>query len=253
MSNITVYGWISAGEYMMEDRSGGLTQFEFEITHRCNKNCKLCDHRIATSDYHMTLEDYDYVIERIGDTSNIVSVLIIGGEPTVHPDLGEFVTRILKDIPNATVTIYTNGRFLYRWYQILPAKRVGWLISEYPGWNDEVIKEYASKSNVRVYKFAGAFWDPYVDPDLSDTEAKEARQKCLFVCRVLGRRLYDCCLSEPLEREMHIDGISVPFTENWREDIKKLETWRACKHCFRAGSINDRGTMYDKRRNRHDE
>ena len=26
-------------------------RLELEITHRCNKNCPLCDHRIASSDY----------------------------------------------------------------------------------------------------------------------------------------------------------------------------------------------------------
>lgn len=233
----------------MQDRSKNLTQIDLEITHSCNKGCKLCDHRIHTSDYEMSLGDYMYIVANVGFTSKFKSVFIIGGEPTCHTHFEELINRVKQDFKGCEITIQTNGRLLPKFYHI---KDVQWVISEYPGWNDEVIKEYEGGSNVRVYRFGGGFWDTYEDPNLSDEDAKQVRDKCLFTMRVLGRKLYDCCLSEGIERDLNTPPVHVPFTYNWREDIKAIQTYHACKHCFRAAAILKTGKMYDKRTKRHD-
>ena len=153
------------------------------------------------------------------------------------------------DFPNAEIIVQTNGKLLPFFYD----SSITWLLSEYPGWNDQIIKDYEGAPNVKVYRFNGMFWDISTDPDLSDADAKKARADCLFLCRVIGRNLYDCCLSEGIEREFKTEPVHVPFTENWREDIRTIETWKACKHCFRAATILESGTMYGKRTRRHDD
>ena len=75
-------------------------RLELEITHRCNKNCRLCDHRIATSDYdYLTIEQYWQILDAarplwgpdrgsnvdIRQPGDFDGVLLIGGEPLMHP------------------------------------------------------------------------------------------------------------------------------------------------------------------------
>ena len=236
----------------IQDRSRRLTQFEFEVTHSCNKNCPHCDHRISTSDYELNSTDYNYVIDRIGETKEIESVFLIGGEPLDHPNLDALILSIETDFPNAEIIIQTNGKLLPFYYHCTEPK-VKWLLSEYPGWNDQIIKDYEGAPNVKIYRFNGMFWDITEDPNLSDADAQKARADCLFLCRVIGRNLYDCCLSEGIERDFKTEPVHVPFTENWREDIRTIKTWRACKHCFRAATILKSGTMYGKRTRSHDD
>lgn len=234
----------------IQDRSKNLTQFEFEVTHKCNKNCKHCDHRISTSDYELRFKDYKYVVDLIGDRDSIESVFLIGGEPLCHPEFEMLLCYVRLDFGDAEIIIQTNGKLLPKYY--IGFNGITWLLSEYPGWNDDIVAEYGGKPNVKVYRFGGMFWD-ISDPDLSDDGAKKARANCLFLCRVIGRNLYDCCLSEGIERDFKTEPVHVPFTENWREDIRTIETWRACKHCFRAKTILESGTMYGKRTRSHDE
>lgn len=242
----------------IQDRSHNLTQFEFEVTHRCNKNCKHCSHRISTSDYELTLDDYHYVVKQIIKKqlyyeNKFRSVFLIGGEPLCHPDYEQLLWNVCYDFPYAEIIIQTNGKLLPEYYN----DRITWQLSEYPGWNDDIVAEYESKPNVKVYRFDGMFWD-ISDPHLSDSDAKEARANCLFLCRVIGRNLYDCCLSEGIERTFKTEPVHVPFTENWRDEIRTIETWRACKHCFRAKTIleymkQESGKMYGERTRSHDE
>lgn len=241
----------------MQDRSNNLTQFEFEVTHSCNKNCEHCSHRVATSDYELSMGDYEYVMGQINKkkvpilnkvlipTELIESVFLVGGEPLCHDNLLNLVWRIKRDFPNALITLQTNGKLISRFYDKLPD--IKWVITAYPGWNDIIVGVYGNKPNVRVYRSGGLFWDVSVDPDLSDENAKRVREKCLFVCRVIGRNLYNCCLSEGIERAFNTPPVHTPFTKNWREEIKTIPTWKACKHCFRAATIMKTGGMYGKR------
>lgn len=236
----------------IQDRSNNLTQFEFEVTHRCNKNCPHCDHRISTSDYELTVDDYNYIMDRVGNTRKFKSVFLIGGEPLDHPKLDLLLELIDQDFPKAEIIIQTNGQLLpFYYYCTLP--EITWLLSEYPGWNDEIVRKYENEPNVTVYRFNGMFWDVTEDPNLSEADARKARANCLFLCRVIGRNLYDCCLSEGIEREFKTDPVHVPFTENWRDEIRTIQTWKACAHCFRAKSILETGTMYGKRTRSHDD
>ncbi len=231
----------------MHDRSGKLSIIDFEITHRCNKRCRLCDHRCPTSDYEMSLDDYNHVSERVGNRSSIGVVLVIGGEPLTHPDYREFISCIRRDFPQAAITVQTNGRLLPWHYD--PSIR--WVVTHYPGWNDSECDLFEEKENVIIARSGGMFWNPFTDPNLSEKDARKARELCTYSVRILGRRLYSCCLSEPVERDYELDGVSIPFTAKWRDEIYTIETWRACAHCFRAGHLINDGVLYPVRTERH--
>lgn len=231
----------------MIDRSNNLTWVDFEITHRCNKYCKLCSHRCSTSDYEMSIEDYNYVTERIGSRSDIERVLVIGGEPLKHRNFEELIGYMSRDFPEARITVQTNGRLLDKYFDL----KVDWVMTHYPGWNDAVCERCEQVCNVMVSRMGGLFWNPFVDPDFDEETAKRAREGCTFSVRILGRRLYSCCISEPIERDLKLSGVSIPFTTNWRTEIREIETWKACQHCFRASHIINDGELLPPKTERH--
>lgn len=208
---------------------------QFEITHACNKNCALCDHRIASSTYAgMTRAQYRKTVSYM-DTKKCKCAALIGGEPLVHPDVLWFARRLLADFRHARLWVHTNGLLVPRFRQGHPEvfERLRWDIQEYPGFNDEALAEVGDLPNVRVKPFR-PFWNPYRDPNLDEVLARKVRGACLYHVRIVGDRLYNCCLAESIERNHHTDPVHVVMSQNWRKDWARLETWRACQHCFRA-------------------
>ncbi len=216
----------------------------FEITHRCNKGCELCDHRIATSGYAgLGLEQYRELISRVGDRRSIRTVRLIGGEPLCHPDFDGMVRETRRSFPTAELIVETNGKLLPDLDPATYAQVHRFRLTAYPGWNDEVVACYGAREEVFVKQriLERGFVDPYRDPDLSVDAARQARQRCLasdpylsFPVRVVGTRLYGCCMAEPIERSHRTPPLHVEFDSSWREQHARLPTWRACQHCYKV-------------------
>jgi organic radical activating enzyme len=205
-----------------------------EITHRCNKMCPLCDHRIRSSDFdYLTLEQYLKIRSHIRP-SQIEGFTIIGGEPLCHPFFEELMQRMLVDFPLKRIVVWTNGKLLF---SLDPAllSRLKFVVTIYPGFNDEAARVFSDHKNIHWRK-SKTFWDPYQDPNLCEEEARKAFQNCRFrKVRVVGTRLYNCCIAESIERHYQTKPVHVEFSDNWMRDYPDLPTWQACRHCFRAG------------------
>jgi organic radical activating enzyme len=77
------------------------------ITNRCNIRCVGCfvDEGIGLGSSDMTFEEYVKILDNEGD--RIQKVVLLGGEPTIHPDLIRFCEENEKR--GLITTIYTNG------------------------------------------------------------------------------------------------------------------------------------------------
>ena len=208
-------------------------RLELEITHRCNKNCELCDHRIATSDYdYLVPEQYWQILKGV-KPGDFDSVLLIGGEPLMHPQFVDLAWRVMGDFQYADhIQVATNGGLLTEVPQDLLVL-LEWIVQEYPGWNDAMVTKFGWRDNVTVRPHR-EFWDPYDDPDLDEETARWVADHCQRQVRVVGTKLYRCCLSEGVERYYQTDPVHAEFSENWRQDWENLPVWKACAHCFRA-------------------
>lgn len=215
-------------------------ELQLEITHLCNKHCLLCDHRLRASDYkYLTKEEYRYLASCI-KPGDFDSVQFIGGEPLCHPHFDWLVDQVTRDFGDELIKVITNGLLLPRLSDRI-LKRLHVFISPYPGFNDDIVAEFRSRDNVLI-RDQMCFWNPYRDPNLSDSVAKQIQALCnkLGDVRVVGTKLYGCMLAEPTERYYHTDPVHVEFTKSWREDWLSLPTWKACQHCFAAIGFAER-------------
>jgi len=219
-----------------------LRQLDFDVTHACNKNCINCNLQISKSKFGgLTIGDFRYIAGLIKNKDAIRGIKFTGGEPLVNPDFIRILILVNHIFPNASIMIHTNGKLLPL---ISPEifNKFCWRISEYPGWIDEVIDQHKKFPNVYIYKWKGDFFDPTLNPKLSETQAKIARERCMFSVRIIGKNLYGCCLSYPIEIQGQCESVHVPLTENWQENSKQLETWKACRHCSTALRVIDETT-----------
>lgn len=80
------------------------------LTYRCNLRCPYCfaNEFVNRADTDITEADFRTAVKFAAGTPH-ASIGLIGGEPTTHPKLPEFL-RLLADEPNVdTVMVYTNG------------------------------------------------------------------------------------------------------------------------------------------------
>ena len=89
---------------------------EIEITTECNMRCYHCNRscRQAPSKECMTVEQIKHFLdESIKANKKWSFIVLIGGEPTLHPDIYEISSLIidykLKYSPNTKITVSTNG------------------------------------------------------------------------------------------------------------------------------------------------
>jgi hypothetical protein len=85
------------------------------VTHACNLTCDSCSHYSNHNHHgHLTLAEAEQWIGLWSRRLAVAEFHLLGGEPTIHPDLPGFVTLARQHWPDAFIRIRTNGFFLHR-------------------------------------------------------------------------------------------------------------------------------------------
>lgn len=92
-----------------------IRNLEIHATHACNLRCESCTH--YSNQNHkgiVSLEDADAWMAPWSRRLAPMCFSILGGEPTIHPDLTGFARLARRHWPTAHLRIVTNGFFLHR-------------------------------------------------------------------------------------------------------------------------------------------
>lgn len=84
-----------------------MRSMQLQINNICNQNCKHC-YLEQTSEY-MSFEQFNEVINKFIYENGGKFILLIGGEPCLHPDLIKMIQTIPDEIK---ITLATNGTLL---------------------------------------------------------------------------------------------------------------------------------------------
>jgi hypothetical protein len=92
-----------------------LPGLEYHCTHACNLSCQSCSHYsnhhhgshipVEKASEEMMLWNQSIVPRRFS---------ILGGEPALHPNLGEFVEMARKNWPDSEIGVTSNGLWLFQ-------------------------------------------------------------------------------------------------------------------------------------------
>ena len=94
---------------------------ELHVAHGCNLSCESCSH--YSNHAHagiVSVEQADRWMELWSRRVSVGRFNLLGGEPTIHPELPRFVGLVRRHWPQAHIKIISNGFFLHR-HPTLPA------------------------------------------------------------------------------------------------------------------------------------
>ena len=92
-----------------------IRDLEIHLTHSCNLACESCSH--YSNQGHtgiLLLDEADYWMKLWNSRISPQIFSLLGGEPTIHPNLTEAVSLSRKNWPDAKLRIVTNGFFLHQ-------------------------------------------------------------------------------------------------------------------------------------------
>lgn len=90
----------------------------FQIIDFCNMNCSGCNHfsPLASFGSMMSACEFKEIAERLsflcGENIHICKIIIVGGEPLLHPELKQILAITKSVFCNASVDILTNGTLI---------------------------------------------------------------------------------------------------------------------------------------------
>jgi organic radical activating enzyme len=107
-----------------------LPELTIYISHTCDL---ACDHCFTYNNLdwggHFYFENYETTLQGISSTVDFEEIFIVGGEPTISPDLSKWMQWVDKEWPTSRKWIVTNGRHLSRFYEQYPTWiDNGWLL-----------------------------------------------------------------------------------------------------------------------------
>ena len=94
---------------------------EIHLAHSCNLACESCSH--YSNQGHkgvVSLDEADRWMSLWSSRLSPKTFSLLGGEPSIHPDLSGFVSLARKHWPDSHLRLVTNGFFLHR-HPSLPA------------------------------------------------------------------------------------------------------------------------------------
>lgn len=120
-------------------------QFEWFLTNWCNYNCSYCseaDNMVDTFDKQSSPSKYKLVLSRLRLITTPFSVELIGGEPTLHPNIVEILSELSSFENCIKIQVITNLSRSVEFYKTISTPKVQFLASFHP---EYFSKEFISK------------------------------------------------------------------------------------------------------------
>lgn len=123
----------------IERITGAHFKFQTHIVEHCNLKCQGCYHfsSLAKEEY-LSVEEYGRDIQRIGKLfhGSLDEILLLGGEPLLHPQIAEFFYLTREAVPDCQIKILTNGLKLCTmnedFWEALREEQVQLWVTKYP-------------------------------------------------------------------------------------------------------------------------
>jgi radical SAM protein with 4Fe4S-binding SPASM domain len=94
----------------------GVNYIDIETSSQCNRVCNYCTNSIndrKSKNYFMDLNLYKKIIDQLSEIDYSDRLNYVGyNEPLMHKEILEYISYGKRQLPNASVTVFTNGDYL---------------------------------------------------------------------------------------------------------------------------------------------
>jgi hypothetical protein len=234
-----------------------MRRVELIVTHKCTLKCKYCGSMPSFFEkpYNMDIEtlkrDYDLMIGRVDFLND---VLIMGGEPLLHPKLSEYIAYVCEHPLTAErvgiVRLITNGTITPKpeIFNLLKKYGVQLLVSNYrelsPKLNEIILRCMENEVRYQVL-YIPHWWlveNPTNGEIVTDEEWKDKCRSCVHQHRVIAEgKFYRCSFLSsgdslgifPSDERNYVDMLGSDFCKQNIADYINLEKYYVpgCRFC----------------------
>jgi len=213
-------------------------RFEVNLAEHCNLNCVCCDHFSPVAEKKfLDSEQYERDLIRLAELfpDKVANVLLVGGEPLLHPGLTEIIALTRRHLPGSRVGLVTNGLLLPKmdlaFWEAARDNRLAITVTNYPIKIDhERIRELTAQYGIVTdYSWGGKLKTMnkmVLDPEGSGEKGYNFK-KCHRSngCIMLQEgRLYTCTVAPTIGHFNRYFGQNIPLTDEDGIDIYKAES-----------------------------
>lgn len=234
---------------MVQEMTLQVYSLETDITTICQNSCAGCDHLIPleTKRWSMETEDFRRDIDNLKSVVHSQKYGILGGEPTLHPRLLDFI-QILKDARiTDRIQLWTNGQTFDTLDEsiIASVKEIVW--GRYPGKVTESgkqrVKELCSRHGVTFSELDRSefFKIPLYAQTATPGDTLQRFNTCGLKkcgCVVQSGYIYLCCVGPSIDKRLlklppGTDGVPLEgiTEEKFIQFVNSPEPLIACSRC----------------------
>ncbi len=151
-----------------EDYANSIDYLEFHVTDNCNLNCKGCAHfsNLVSGRKHTDFLSWEKDMLRLKElVENIYTIRIMGGEPFLNPELGNFAAKTREIFPQSMIHVVSNGMLLQKAdrgvFRAIRENDVTVDISYYPEVDRDKVVEILEAENLR-YRISTVSTDEFL-------------------------------------------------------------------------------------------
>lgn len=233
----------------MAPRNKDEMTFEISLADHCNLSCQMCDHYSQLSDpWFADMEQLKKDLARMGELYDheIGAITLLGGEPTLHPDLLEIIKITRQQFPKGQLILLTNGVLLLNLenspkgnlWQVLKEYNVDVTVTVYPIKLDykaieEKAKEYGItlKMSSDIHAVNATKVVKISDKHVMDLDGKVPKAHavhCLYFNKfnvLKDGRYYMCPVQAHIDIFNKKFGKNLEYAEGDYLDIYKVKDW----------------------------
>ena len=182
---------IPYGEKILEtiEKAAGLKPplryLEFHLADHCNLNCKGCDHFSPIAEKRFAnLKDYKRDLKQLQRLFSTIRIIVLmGGEPLLHPQIDSFLFATRSCFPKANIRILTNGILLpqmsKKFWNACRSCSVDIGITIYPPLKEKEsdLVQLVKSNGLRVFTNSVTFFHAFYNRK-GDTNQKAAFKRC---------------------------------------------------------------------------
>lgn len=212
-----------------------INKVEIDVTYVCNLGCEACNRSCsqAPTTEQLTLQEIErFVAESIELGKQWEFINILGGEPTLHPELTAIIACIIERYirpysPQTRIQIVSNG------YTQHSRRLLEELQNTYP----ELWVDQSSFKTSKKVEYFSAFNDaPIDDPQFASKFANAQYHKGCWVTSYCGIGLnrygyYACSVCGGIDRVLNTKRSAIPSLKEITEDKLRAQLNQFCKLC----------------------